>query len=284
MPGEQQGQSHQVSNLSIGPDGKLYVHNGDGLGTPATALNLNSYRGKVLRDEPQRLARERTTRSTIASDGINRQGLRLGRTACANPFGGAWAQVGSGQRLRGRERPRRRPGREDPAPASTRLEPAPRPPCGPKAIYNWSPAPGPVNSRVRRGTAFGRQRVRFRQVGPRVRERIGPPPTPPARSPRGKRIQRVRHRLQHRANGTLVGGPRNLGHYTGKPAKAPPSPWRRGRAGLYFSDFYVDDPSGGYYRPPREQSPAHRLYRRRRAARPCSRFALRPRAPAAPSS
>ena len=48
MVGESQGQSHQVSNATIGPDGKLYVHNGDGFDA-STALNLNSYRGKILR-------------------------------------------------------------------------------------------------------------------------------------------------------------------------------------------------------------------------------------------
>ena len=30
MARETQGQSHQISNFSIGPDGKLYVHMGDG--------------------------------------------------------------------------------------------------------------------------------------------------------------------------------------------------------------------------------------------------------------
>src|SRR5262245_24985561 len=48
MQPETQGQSHQISNFSLGPDGKLYVHMGDGF-TAATALNLDQYRGKVLR-------------------------------------------------------------------------------------------------------------------------------------------------------------------------------------------------------------------------------------------
>jgi hypothetical protein len=48
MFGETQGASHQISNLTIGPDGKLYVHNGDGFFT-ATAQDLGSLRGKVLR-------------------------------------------------------------------------------------------------------------------------------------------------------------------------------------------------------------------------------------------
>ena len=48
MAGEVQGPAHQVSNLTFGPDGKLYVHNGDGM-TTANAQNLNSYQGKILR-------------------------------------------------------------------------------------------------------------------------------------------------------------------------------------------------------------------------------------------
>ncbi len=48
MPGEDQGQSHFISNVSIGPDGKLYVHMGDGFQYP-TALDLDSFRGKILR-------------------------------------------------------------------------------------------------------------------------------------------------------------------------------------------------------------------------------------------
>ena len=35
FPTEPLGPSHQISNLTIGPDGKLYVHIGDGLTTPA---------------------------------------------------------------------------------------------------------------------------------------------------------------------------------------------------------------------------------------------------------
>ncbi|CAN0511191.1 unnamed protein product, partial [Discosporangium mesarthrocarpum] len=47
MQGETQGQSHQVSNLEI-VNGELFCHMGDGFNA-STALNLNSYRGKILR-------------------------------------------------------------------------------------------------------------------------------------------------------------------------------------------------------------------------------------------
>ena len=48
MQPETQGQSHHISNITIGPDNKLYVHMGDGFNA-ATALNLDQFRGKVLR-------------------------------------------------------------------------------------------------------------------------------------------------------------------------------------------------------------------------------------------
>ena len=63
MQPETQGQSHQISNITIGPDDKLYVHMGDGF-TASTALNLNQYRGKVLRMNTGRHRARPTTRST----------------------------------------------------------------------------------------------------------------------------------------------------------------------------------------------------------------------------
>ena len=42
MAGEPQGQSHQISNLTIGPDGKLYVHMGDGFDAPPRRTSTRS--------------------------------------------------------------------------------------------------------------------------------------------------------------------------------------------------------------------------------------------------
>ena len=87
FPDEPMGASHQTSNLSFGPDGKLYVHVGDGLLT-APAQDLGSVRGKILRvnldgsapaDNPFYNAADGLT----ATDLIFALGLR-------NPFGGAW--------------------------------------------------------------------------------------------------------------------------------------------------------------------------------------------------
>jgi glucose/arabinose dehydrogenase len=86
MAGELVGPSHQVSNLTIGPDGKLYVHNGDGM-DPSTALDLDSYRGKILRMNLDGSAPSDnpfyTAGPEIARDFVYAYGFR-------NPFGGAW--------------------------------------------------------------------------------------------------------------------------------------------------------------------------------------------------
>lgn len=92
MQPEIQGSSHQVSNISIGPDSKLYVHVGDGL-LASTALNLDMFRGKVLRmnfdgtpvasGDPAGANPFYHPSSITARDYIYTYGHR-------NPFGGAW--------------------------------------------------------------------------------------------------------------------------------------------------------------------------------------------------
>src|SRR5262245_13969913 len=93
MQPETQGQSHQISNITIGPDGKLYVHLGDGFDS-STALNLDMYRGKVLR-----MNKNGTPVATgdpaganpfyNAADGINSRDY-VYTYGNRNPFGGAW--------------------------------------------------------------------------------------------------------------------------------------------------------------------------------------------------
>src|SRR5207248_2857141 len=87
MAGEEIGPSHQISSVSFGPDGKLYVHVGDGFHTEV-ARDLTSFRGKILRmnrdgsappDNPFHDASDGIT----ATDYIYARGFR-------NPFGGAW--------------------------------------------------------------------------------------------------------------------------------------------------------------------------------------------------
>ncbi|MFC7241086.1 PQQ-dependent sugar dehydrogenase [Catellatospora aurea] len=89
-PGEEQSTSHQISNLTIGPDGKLYVHMGDGF-IADTAEDMDSFRGKVLRmnldgTAPSDNPFYKGTGKFQAKDYIWAYGLR-------NPFGGAWRQA-----------------------------------------------------------------------------------------------------------------------------------------------------------------------------------------------
>src|SRR5262249_54421080 len=86
FPNEPLGPSHQISNVSIGPDGRLYVHIGDGLLT-TPAQDMTSVRGKILRvnfdgsapaDNPFYAAG-----GPLATNLIFALGFR-------NPFGGAW--------------------------------------------------------------------------------------------------------------------------------------------------------------------------------------------------
>ena len=89
MLNEAQGPSHQISNLTIGPDGNLYVHIGDGfVGDREVSLSVDSFQGKVLRmtlngaplaNNPFYLNDGQTT----ARDYVWALGFR-------NPFGGAW--------------------------------------------------------------------------------------------------------------------------------------------------------------------------------------------------
>ena len=93
MQPETQGQSHQISNVTIGPDDKLYVHMGDGFDA-STALDLNQFRGKVLR-----MNKDGSPVSTgdpaganpfyNAANGINAQDY-VYTYGHRNPFGGAW--------------------------------------------------------------------------------------------------------------------------------------------------------------------------------------------------
>jgi glucose/arabinose dehydrogenase len=239
MPGEQQGQSHQVSNLSIGPDGKLYVHNGDGLGTPQTALNLSSFRGKVLR---MNLNGTPATDNPFynASDGISAKdyvfayGLR-------NPFGGAWrASDGAHYEVEN-------------GPGTDRLAKVRRgvsygwngnnSTMSTNAIYNWNPAVGPVNLAFVQSSTFNGSGFPTEKLDHAFVAESGPTYATGPQS-RGKRISEFVIG-NSTTNGNLVSGPRTLVHYTGN-GKGTAVALAAGPGGLFFSDFYVDDPAGGY--------------------------------------
>jgi glucose/arabinose dehydrogenase len=230
MPGETQGQSHQISNLSIGPDGKLYVHMGDGFDS-ARSLDLNSFRGKVLRlnfdgqppvDNPFHNAGNGIT----ATDYIYAYGLR-------NPFGGSW-RASNGKHYEVENGPsvdrlaRIEAGTSygyDGSDASMHTN----------ALYNWDPAHAPVNiafvqPQTFRGSGFPASQQDHAFVtesgptwatGPQVQ---------------GKRIVEF---APDRGTGEIGGHPRTLVEYTGT-GKATAVGLAAGPGGLYFTELYKD--------------------------------------------
>ena len=81
--------AHQISDLSFGPDGKLYVHQGDGY-QPERAHDLHSFLGKILRLNRSGTAPADNpfydpTDGIDAADYVFAYGFR-------NPFGGDWSE------------------------------------------------------------------------------------------------------------------------------------------------------------------------------------------------
>jgi glucose/arabinose dehydrogenase len=79
--------SHQISNITIGPDRKLYVHFGDGLWDPS-ARDLTMFRGKILRVNMDGTAPSDNPFYDEA-DGISARDYVFA-SGFRNPFGGAW--------------------------------------------------------------------------------------------------------------------------------------------------------------------------------------------------
>jgi glucose/arabinose dehydrogenase len=229
MIGESQGQSHQISNVSIGPDGKLYVHNGDGFDA-GTALNLDSYRGKVLRlnldgTPPTDNPFYNAANGINARDYVFAYGFR-------NPFGGAWRESDG------------RHYEVENGPSVDRLARVDRgvsygwngsdASMFINARYNWDPAHAPVNiAFVQPGTFGGsgfpaekQDRAFVSESGPTYAQ--GP-------QSRGKRIVE----FQMNANGDVVGGPTTLVEYVGQ-GRATVVGLAAGREGIYFTDLYKD--------------------------------------------
>ena len=236
MPGELQGESHFISNLSIGPDGKLYVHMGDGFST-WTALSLDSFRGKVLRlnlngGAPSDNPFYNSGNGISATDYIFAYGFR-------NPFGGVWRasdgqhyEVENGPEINDRLAVVRRGvsyGWDGTAQSMTT-----------NAAYNWVPTHAPVNIAFVQPESFGgsgypsdmQDKAFVTESGPTWAS--GP-------SDRGKRI--VWFDLA--SGGNLREGPKPLIEYEG-PGKATACALAAGPDGLYFSDLYKDQ---GYQSP-----------------------------------
>ncbi len=230
MPGETQGQSHFISNLSFGPDGKLYVHMGDGFDA-STALNMNSFRGKILRlnldgSPPDDNPFYDAGNGTDATDYIYAYGFR-------NPFGGGWrASDGFHYEVENG------PGANDrfakvvegvsygwDGSASSMTD---------SAIYNWNPPHAPVNICFIQPETFSGSGFPSNKMDHAFVTESGPT-WATGQQARGKRI--VEFVLDNQGN--VLSGPTNLVEYTGF-GKATAIGLIQGPDGLYFTDLYKD--------------------------------------------
>jgi glucose/arabinose dehydrogenase len=228
MPGEPQPYSHQISNLTFGPDGKLYVHMGDGF-DPTTAQNLDSFRGKILRTNLDGSAPP-SNPFYDASNGINARDY-VYAYGFRNPFGGDWRaandahyEVENGRRIDRLARVHR--GRNylwDGSHDSMRNH----------ALYLWEPAHAPVNiAFVQPQTFSGSGFPSSKMDHAFVTESDGSWSTGPQKL--GKRI------VEFEPHGGELGGhPRGFLEYTGS-GKATAAGLAAGPDGLYFTDLYKD--------------------------------------------
>lgn len=229
MPGESQGQSHQISSFTIGPDGKLYVHMGDGF-VASTAQNLDSYRGKILRLNLDGTA-PADNPFYNAGNGINARdyvfayGLR-------NPFGGAW-RAADGQLYEVENGPsvdriaKVVPGRNYLWSGSdaNMLN---------FALYNWDPASGPVNMAFVQPETFGGSQFPAEKMGHMFISESG--------ATWATGVQGIGKRISEfvlDGAGNLVSGPSALVNYIGS-GKATCVGLAAGPDGLYFTDLYRD--------------------------------------------
>jgi glucose/arabinose dehydrogenase len=229
FPNEPLGASHQISNLSIGPDGKLYVHVGDGqLTTPAQ--DMTSVRGKILRvnfdgsapaDNPFYNAADGLT----ATDLIYALGFR-------NPFGGSW-RAADGAQWEVENGPsvdrlaKVVAGRNylwDGSDASMRNF----------AAYNWLVAVAPVNIAFVQTATFGGSGFPADHQDHAFVTESGATYAPGPQA-LGKRISE----FSFDADGTLLTGPVPLLEYVGA-GRATVTALAAGPDGLYFADLYKD--------------------------------------------
>ncbi len=228
--------SHMISNLTLGPDGKLYVHVGDGF-EPAKASDLDHYLGKILRmeldgtppiDNPFYDADD----GISPADYVYAYGFR-------NPFGGAWRardgflyEVENGPVID--RMAKVIPGRgygwdgdSDGVGSNEEMLTG--------ALYNWGPPPhAPVSivfvePELFDGSGFSAERMGRAYVSEFGQAYIpGPIDT-------GKRIVE----LTLSDAGRLLGKPRTLVEYEGH-GRASVAGLAAGPDGLYFTDFFAD--------------------------------------------
>jgi len=229
MPGETQGQSHFISNFTFGPDQALYVHMGDGF-TASTALDLDSFRGKILRMNLDGSAPPDNP-FYDAGNGINARDY-VYAYGFRNPFGGAWrAADGKHYEVENGSSANDRFARVLPGvsygwngnDASMTAH----------AIYNWTPTVGPVNIAFIEPETFGGS---YFPTGKHDHAFVTLSGSTYASGPSAEKAI-VEFVVD--ASGGLVTGPTPLIQYSGS-GKATAVGLAAGPDGLYFTDLYKD--------------------------------------------
>jgi glucose/arabinose dehydrogenase len=230
MPGESQGQSHFISNLSIGPDGKLYVHMGDGFDA-STALNLNSYRGKILRVNLDGTAPSDNPFYNL-SDGINARDYVFAY-GFRNPFGGDW-RAADGVHYQVENGPDRNDRFSKVEAGANYGWNGTGESLAARAIYTWTPPHAPANLAFIQPETFGGSGFPADKMDHAFVTESGST-WASGTIANGKRI--VEFVLD--ASGNLRAGPIKFVEYTGT-GKATAVALAAGPDGLYFSDLYKD--------------------------------------------
>lgn len=224
-----QGPSHQISKLTLWPDGSLIVHNADGFEGYEDAPDTSSFLGKILRmnldGEPLESNPFYTDDAKdTAADYVWTKGVR-------NPFGGGlrlsdetYWQVENGPSI---DRLARVVKGEDYGwPADPNMTH--------RASYRWVPAHAPVNIEFVEPGRFGGSDFPEEAMGHAFVTESGPTWASGAAS-RGKRI--VEFALD--GDGELISGPETLAEYEGQ-GKATAVGLAAGADGLYFTDLYKE--------------------------------------------
>lgn len=233
MHGAFQGHSHQVSNVTVGPDGHVYVHNGDGFYFYDAPTDLDDWRGKVLRmtkDGDPVTSNPFYGAADAGSDGLLDPRDYVFAYGFRNAFGGTWRasdgkhyQVENGPFIDRFARVDRGVNYKwDGTDASMATG----------ALYNWSPAHAPLQISFIEPQTFGGSGFPQTKMDHAYVTETGPTyATGPTEL--GKRI------VDFAPEGSGFADPRALIEYTGV-GKATAAGLAAGPDGLYFTDLYPD--------------------------------------------
>ncbi len=245
MQPETQGQSHQISNITIGPDDKLYVHMGDGFNS-STALNLDQYRGKILR-----MNKNGTPVATgdpaganpfyNASNGINSRDY-IHTYGHRNAFGGAWQRstgrhwfVENGNSLDRMHFATAGMSYGWNGSDSTLVA---------NSLYIWNPAVAPVNIEFIQTASFGGSRFPLSYMDRAYVTLSGPTYASGAGTSTRKCITEFSDLVTVGPDGKLAVPPRTVARYSGT-GRSSVAALAAGPDGLYFSDLYEETGAGG---------------------------------------